>query len=224
MAFRFAAFAISIVMAAMSPLPNLALLPLEQRHARPELEDGRPVAGIIVLGGSEDADVANARRAHALNEAGERLTEAVALSRRFPGARIVFTGGSGSLFGGPSEASAVQRTFADLGLAPDRLTLEDKSRDTFENATFTRALVTPRPGERWLLLTSAFHMPRSYAVFWKAGFAVEPYPVDFRTRGWEDATSPMASPIEGLRRLDFVVREYVGLVAYWLAGRIERPF
>lgn len=210
-----------IGLAALSPLPNVLTLPLEERFTRPSLE-GAQIAGIVILGGGEDADVAEGRGAHALNEAGERITEAVAISRRFPSARIVFSGGSGKLGAGhPSEASVVARMLIGMGVAAERLTLEDRSRDTFENAQLTRALLTPAAGERWLLVTSATHMPRAMGVFRKAGFALEPWPVDYRTRGGADAAAPFSSAADGLRRLDVVGREYVGLVAYWLTARSD---
>ena len=78
----------------------------------------------------------------------------------------------------------------------------------------------PKPGERWLLVTSGYHMPRSIGVFRAAGFPVEPYPVDWRTRGAVDAMRPFPTLAEGLRRTDTAVREWIGLLAYWLTGQL----
>lgn len=72
--------------------------------------------------------------------------------------------------------------------------------------------------------TSAYHMPRAVGVFRKAGFAVEPYPVDWRTRGAQDELRPFASVGDGLRRVDTAVREWVGLAVYWLTGRSSELF
>ncbi len=151
-----------LLLGGLLPVSNWLILPLEQRFARAELA-GRAVDGIIVLGGAEDARIWVEREAHALNEAGERFTEAVALARRFPKARVVFTGGSIEILSKPKiGADAARAIFADLGLVDgERLVLETKARDTWENAVFTRALVVPKPEERWLLVTSAWHMPRS---------------------------------------------------------------
>lgn len=221
---RFVAASLLLCCAAMSPLPNLLTLPLEQRFDRVELA-GAPITGVLILGGGEDAIVASARKAHGLNEAGERITEAVALARLLPGARIVFTGGSASLLSGrPTEADAVKRMLIAMGVDPGRITVEDRSRDTWENAVFTKAIVQPKSAERWLLVTSAWHMPRSMGVFRAAGFGVEPWPVDYRTTGWGDAMLFQQSPADGLKRLDFVMREYIGLVAYWLKGRSSSLF
>ena len=102
--------------------------------------------------------------------------------------------------------------------------LESESRTTAENATFTRQLVSPKPGERWLLVTSAFHMPRSMGAFRKAGFEVEAYPVDWRSRGWSDLASPFSSLSMGLARTDTAVHEWTGLIAYWMTGRSSELF
>jgi uncharacterized SAM-binding protein YcdF (DUF218 family) len=210
--------------ASASPLPNVVILPLENRFPRADLE-GAPVTGIVILGGSEDASIAVARHVHALNEAAERLTEAVALSVRLPAARVVFSGGSGALFpDGTTEGAAVRDMLVSMGIASSRLTIEDRSRTTWENASFTRSLVAPQASERWILVTSAWHMPRAIGAFRRAGFPVEAWPVDYRTRGWQDAWSLLLSPLEGLRRLDLVAKEYEGLLAYRLSGRSAELF
>ncbi len=207
----------------LSPLGNALILPLENRfrHEGPPLEPER-IAGIIVLGGAEEARVGVGRGQPALNEAAERVTEAIALARRFPEAPVVFTGGSAVWVGrGPTGAEAVGMAFRRMGLAPERIRLEDRARNTWENAVFTKALVGPEPGEVWLLVTSAFHMPRAVGVFRRVGFPVLPWPVDYRTAGAGDLLRLNDSVSEGLRRLDFVTKEWLGLFVYWITGRID---
>jgi uncharacterized SAM-binding protein YcdF (DUF218 family) len=183
---------------------------------------GPSITGIIVLGGGEDGQALGAPQLAGLNEAAERYTEAVALARRLPEARVVFSGGSGRLLTVEEpEAEGAGRLFAALGIAKDRITLETRSRSTHENALLTAQVLAPRPDQRWLLVTSAWHMPRAMGCFRRAGFAVEPWPVDYRTPRPLDMTRAYGSVPEGLRRIDFVTREYVGLVAYYLTGRIE---
>jgi uncharacterized SAM-binding protein YcdF (DUF218 family) len=179
----------------------------------------------VALGGGVTPDVAAAHNGPALNEAGERMTTVVELARRYPAARIVFSGGNGSLTdAGETEAQAAQQLFDRLGVAAGRIELEDKSRNTLENALFSKALVMPKPGERWLLVTSAYHMPRAVGVFRRAGFPVEAYPVDWRTRGSEDLARLFATVSEGLSRTDTAVHEWLGLVVYWLTGRSSELF
>jgi uncharacterized SAM-binding protein YcdF (DUF218 family) len=223
---RALAFASLIVLAilGLSPVGNALIIPLEDRFPRWDATRGAP-DGIIVLGGAISPDVSAARDEVALNEAAERLTVAVELARRYPAARIVFSGGSGALiYDEGAEAPFALRTLEDLGIPRARILLEDRSRNTVENAIFSKALVQPKPGERWLLVTSAHHLPRAIGVFRKMGFPVEPYPVDWRTRGASDALRPFATLGDGLRRSDTAVREWVGLVVYWLTGRSSALF
>jgi uncharacterized SAM-binding protein YcdF (DUF218 family) len=96
--------------------------------------------------------------------------------------------------------------------------MERLSRNTEENATLSKALAGPKPGERWLLVTSAYHMPRSVGLFRRAGFAVEPYPVDWRTSR-ENLLTPFNLAGEGLERTDLAIREWMGLAAYRISGK-----
>jgi uncharacterized SAM-binding protein YcdF (DUF218 family) len=99
--------------------------------------------------------------------------------------------------------------------------MERRSRNTLENAEFTKALLAPKAGERWLLVTSAFHMPRSVGLFRKAGFAIEPYPVDWRVGGRGDLFALNNIALDGLGRTDTAMREWMGLIAYRATGKID---
>jgi uncharacterized SAM-binding protein YcdF (DUF218 family) len=190
------------------------IIPLEDRFPPWDAARGAP-DGIIVLGGAIDA----------WGPRNERLVVVPELLRRYPNARILFSGGSGALIDdGDAEAKFAARLLESLGIARSRITLEDRSRNTLENAVFSKAIVQPKPGERWLLVTSAYHMPRAIGVFRKAGFPVEPYPVDWRTVGAEGAMRPFATIGDGLRRTDTAVHEWVGLAVYWLTGRSSELF
>jgi uncharacterized SAM-binding protein YcdF (DUF218 family) len=198
-----------------SPLPKIALRSLEDRFPIAAIE-GR-VDGIVVLGGA-----ANIMRGQlAFNEAASRLVAAVGLALKHPESKLVFTGGDAGFFerGEETEAEAAAVLFGLAGIRPDRLVLEDRSRNTRENALFTRELVVPKPGERWLLVTSAFHMPRAIACFRALGLALEPYPVDFRTAGQAtDYWRPFARFSEAMRMADLAAKEWIGIVGYRLAG------
>src|ERR1700683_2427437 len=203
----------------LSPLGYALLLPLEQRF--PPWDPSRgPPDGIVVLGGSILPDVSAARGVVKLDDAAERITATVELARRYPNARIIFSGGSAALmFDQPPEAPFAAKELEALGIDRDRITAEDQSRNTVENAVFSRLIANPKPGERWLLVTSAFHIPRAMAVFRAAGFPVEAYPVDWRTRGPVDLLRLSDSLTEGLARTDTAAHEWVGLAAYRLTGR-----
>lgn len=214
---------LGLMVAGFTPLGAALMLPLEDRFARVE-PDG-PVTGILVLGGGIDQRIGEARRTATLTEAGDRLTEGVALAVRYPEARLVFTGGSDQFVAdGPSEGEAAQRFFRAMGIPDSRITIEDRSRDTAENARFSKALLDPKPGERWLLVTSAFHMPRSIGSFRAAGWDVLPWPTDYRTSGPGDLTRFVSQPSVGLQRVDVATKEWIGLVAYRLSGRTNALF
>ena len=213
-----------LAIAGLSPLGNALILPLEQRFPPWDATRGAP-DGMVVLGGAFDTVVSAGRGEIALTDAAERMTVVAELARRYPAARIVFSGGSGQLvFQGATESDLALRLFESFGIAKDRIILEGRSRNTTENARFSRELVALKPGERWLLITSAYHMPRSIGVFRKEGFPVEAYPVDWRTRGPIDVTRPFDSLSDGLKRTDTAAREWVGLLAYWLTGRSSELF
>lgn len=212
-----------IAFAGYSPLGHILILPLEDRF--PPWDSAQaPPDGIVVLGGAIAPGISLARGAVALNGSAERITAAVELARRYPNARIIFSGGTAALFHGALEAPLAVSEFEALGIAHDRITAEEQSRDTIENAVFSRLIAQPKPGERWLLITSAFHMPRAIAAFRAAGFPVEAYPVDWRTRGPSDAREPFVSVTSGLRMTDLALHEWVGLLAYRLTGRTTELF
>jgi uncharacterized SAM-binding protein YcdF (DUF218 family) len=206
------------------PLGKVLIEPLEDRFPPWDPARGGAPDGIVVLGGAIDPESAATRGAADLNEAAERITVVAELARKFPSARILYSGGSGRLFGGAAEAQFAGALIETFGVPESRLILEDQSRNTAENAIFSLRLAIPKPGERWLLVTSAYHMPRSMGAFRKAGFAVEAYPVDYRTRGAVDLLIPFDDVAAGLRRTDTATREWAGLLAYWLTGRSSELF
>jgi uncharacterized SAM-binding protein YcdF (DUF218 family) len=206
-----------------SPLGHMLILPLEDRFPPWNPAQGPP-DGIVVLGGAIAPGISLARGAVALNDSAERITATAELALRYPKARIIFSGGTAALFKGVLEAPFAVKELEALGVAHDRITAEEQSRNTIENAVFSRLIAQPKPGERWLLVTSAFHMPRAIAAFRAAGFPVEAYPVDWRTRGPIDATAPFVSVIGGLGMTDFAMHEWVGLLVYRLTGQTEELF
>lgn len=177
-------------------------------------------AGIIVLGGAlESGRLYQAHQQPLLNSSAERMTMAVALWRHQSTLQLVFTGGEGELFGtGPSEAERAQAFFNSMGVPAAALRLESRSRNTYENAIFTRDLPGLDAKRPWLLVTSAWHMPRSLATFRKAGWNVTAYPVDFRTGGVTPWTNYSLSG--GADQWELLLHEWLGLAAYRLSGRM----
>jgi uncharacterized SAM-binding protein YcdF (DUF218 family) len=208
----------------LSPIGNALIIPLEQRFPPWDAARGAP-AGIIVLGGAISPDISLARNVVALNESAERLAVVAELARRYPDAKILFSGGTGALlYSEGIEADFALRLLQSFGIARERILLDSRSRNTVENAQFSKEIAQPKAGERWLIVTSAYHMPRAVGVFRKASFPVEAYPVDWRTRGDEDVLRPFFTVGDGLRRTDTAVREWVGLAVYWITGKSSELF
>jgi uncharacterized SAM-binding protein YcdF (DUF218 family) len=182
------------------------------------------VDGILVLGGAIDPRLSQERLRAALGERAERLTEFLRLARAYPTAKLVYAGGSAAI---PEterrEADFAARLLTDLGVSRERLLLERNSRNTYENAAEAKRLVKPVSGETWILITSASHMPRAVGVFRAQRWAVLAYPVDFRTRP-HSSFHPTFDLAGGLGALNAAAYEYIGLLTYWLRGRIDDLF
>lgn len=212
-----------LFLVATFPVGEALRRPLEERFAAPDPPPAR-VDGIIVLGGGIDPQASAAWGQPALGPTAERFTALVELGRRWPQATLVFTGGVGSLRGAATTEAAVLRDFyARQGFDLDRIVFEDRSRNTVENALFTKALVDPQPGQVWLLVTSASHMPRAMGVFRKAGWDVTAWPVDYRTR--RDLPSRLLIQAgQRLDQLDEAFYEWEGLLYYRLRGHTAALF
>jgi uncharacterized SAM-binding protein YcdF (DUF218 family) len=207
----------------LSPIGTLLLLPLEKRFPAESVLQGAP-NGVIVLGGSIDLELSAARGFAVFPTGADRFVAAAELARRYPEIPVIFTGGSSALMGGGAgEADFALDLFERLGLPRDRIFVEGRARNTIENAAFTKAMASPKPGDRWMLVTSAYHMPRSVGVFRTAGFSVMPCPTDWLTAGsfkWFSTDRPLYA----LRRTDLGAREWMGLVADWIFGRSKELF
>lgn len=204
------AFAAStaMVLLALLPVGSWLIKPLEARFALPASVGG--VDGIVVLAGSENVGLSELYSQPQTGEAGDRLTTFLALARAHPDARLVYTGGY---------QSAVARVvLADAGVSADRIQFDEVSRNTCESAAATRALVAPQENERWLLVTSASHMPRAMACFRASGWEAVPYPTDFRAGQWR------FSLLDNLELIDAASHEWLGLLYYRARGVTNELF
>ncbi len=202
------------------PLGIPLLRPLERQYpANPALP--ARVDGIIVLGGAEETASFARWGISGMNAAGERLTAGVELARRYPEARLIFTGGAASVVYDDATQFPSRMTRAlwlSLGVPETQITIEDRSRNTAENAIFTRDLIRPQDGQVWLLVTSAFHMPRAMETFGRNGWTgVTAWPVDFRADG---ETFRLEWRLDDhLLDTNVALKEYLGLLVYRLAGK-----
>jgi len=209
------------IIAAFSPLATWLLHPLEHHTTAGTERDVAGASGIIVLGGSLSGAIPTPGGAVSVGPSSERVTEALRLALKHPELPVIFSGGNGSVLQSAdaelNEARAAERFFESFGIAPPRLRLEDRSRNTLENATFSAAMLRPKPDQRWILVTSAFHMRRAAALFEAQGFRVVPWPVGSMTSGRGDL-EPFGSGSDGLRHIDIASKEWLGLFVSWLRG------
>jgi uncharacterized SAM-binding protein YcdF (DUF218 family) len=210
-----------LLLISVVPLGGYMMAFLEQRF--PLSQEPTNVDGIVVLGGAIDAASYYKWPGSGYTSAMGRVVEAARLAKRHPSARLIVAGGP-QPEQGHSEADATREVLLDLGVAPERIALEVHSRNTYENALFVKQIAKPTSSEHWLLVTSAFHMPRAMGCFRAVGFPIIAYPVDYK---YEDVSTPRLDLFDGLSELKYAIHEYTGLLVYRLTGKtpdlIPRP-
>jgi uncharacterized SAM-binding protein YcdF (DUF218 family) len=214
---------VSLLVAALFPVNEWLMFPLESRFpANPVLPDR--VDGIIVLSGAEIPGYSASWEQPELNGAAERDMAFLALAKRFPKAKLVFAGGSGSVAHQQyKEAQVAKALFERQGMDVSRVFFEQESRNTFENVVYSKKLAQPSPGENWVLITSAFHMPRAVGIFHKEGWRVLPYPVDHNT--WRGNLLRVDFDLGiHLSGFDLAAKEWIGLLAYYATGKTSAIF
>jgi uncharacterized SAM-binding protein YcdF (DUF218 family) len=202
------------------PIGHDMLATLENKF--PEMANfPKKVDGIIVLGGAIELRTSVARHQVQLNENAPRITEMIYLAKLYPDAKIVFTGGDGNLSKTSSnESIELYNLLKDIGFNPSRILFEGESRNTFENMQFSKDLVKPKEGETWILVTSAYHMPRSYAIFTSNGWNVLPYTAGYFTDGTLRFT-PNLEVLGNMYKFQVAAKEIIGIMAYTLTGKIK---
>ena len=209
--------AIGLLLLAVVPIGPAMMLVLEQRFPRSPVLPDR-VDGIVVLGGAVDPRISLAYGEAVFNGSIARVLAGVVLARHHPEAKLALVGGEGDFFPiGFAEARATQGFVLDEGIPAARIILEERSRNTHENAVFAKELIRPGPRQNWVLVTSAFHMPRAIAAFRAVDWPVIPYPVDFKV---DPRTGLRANfnLLEGLGMSTTAGKEWAGLIGYRLLG------
>ena len=214
--------AVLLFLVALFPVGRWMMAPLENRFPveRPEHVDG-----ILVLSADENAELTEARHQPVLGMGARRSIAFASLAREYPQARLAYIGGTDSLFptGGVTNAMIAKRTFLALGVPQEHMVYEDKSRNTYENAVAATELLKPTREQNWLLVTSAYHMPRALECFRKEGWRVFPMPTDYRTTGFFQ-TDVSFDLFDHMIGIELATHEYIGIAAYWLMGRIAWPW
>lgn len=197
------------------PIGYWIVRPLEERYPRPSWPVR--VDGILVLGGGLDPSIYATRGAASEDVVEGRLVAAAELARRYPGARLVFSGGTGAPEDEPPEAEAAKFVFSQIGIPQRRILYEDRSRNTWENFAYSRLLVRPKSDEVWVLVTSASHMTRAMLVAGRLHWQFVAWPSDYAT----EPVIPIISFSGLARNLDLLnlgLHEWIGIAAYKLAS------
>jgi len=211
-------FLLAVAVVLLLPVGEWLGAPLETRVARAPLPAS--VDGIVVLGGAVDWRVTRERGQLSLNAAGERVAAAAALAQRYPDARLVVTGSFADAFADDLRAAPTDASlFFGPHFAGRTVTYLGGSRSTYEDALLALAEAEPRRGETWLLVTSAWHMPRALGTFGALGWTLVPVPVDYRTTG-ELRVAPDWDVAATLADLDRLVREWGAIAIYRREGRM----
>jgi uncharacterized SAM-binding protein YcdF (DUF218 family) len=193
---------------------------LEDRFPRPAAP--ADVACIVVLGGGIATKVDSVRGGYNFDDAADRYIETVRLAGVYPNAKVIMSGGDGSLTGGyVKEADIIARMFNDFHIDPARVEYDAESRDTYENAINTKAILQRLNLGHCLLVTSGFHMPRAVAIFRNLGMDVTPWVADYRTNGRQGLALSAGHPLANADLLTIGMKEWIGIVAYYFAGRVS---
>ena len=205
------------------PVGDFLIQPLEKRFAQPKPLPAH-IDGILVLGGAEDLPRSLSWGRPELNQAADRYLGAKELANQYPSAPLIFAGGSGwvSIQNSPGEGHFARQLFITMGIDPSRLVIESTSRNTFENFQNIRPML-PNPQGTYVLVTSAFHMPRAVGIARQQGVRVIPYPVDFRS--YDDERRRFNLSFEDhLNSLEPAWREWMGLTVYFATGKTSAWF
>ncbi len=209
------------LMIATLPVANWVAGPLENRFPVPQ-DLPKHIDGIMVLGGGENRQVSKAHGVASMHNSVLRLVTAAALLRAHPEAQLYFSGGGAvAVVTPPTESDIAQILLSEMGTDAARVHLENKSRNTWENFVFTKALAQPKPGETWVLVTSATHMPRSIGIARQVGWPMIAYPTDFVTSPYP--VSPLGL-MPQLETLDIAGHEWLGLIGYYLSHKTSALF
>jgi uncharacterized SAM-binding protein YcdF (DUF218 family) len=213
------AVTILLVLIAVFPIPQLLLWPLEHRFPRFDQTERADVSGIVLLGGAAISASRTELMGHPVpGNAAHRVQAFLSLAQDHPEARLLVTGGGDNSRPAFREASLIRGYLIERGVDPERIAVEAESRNTFENATFSRDIARPEPNQTWLLVTTARHTPRAVASFRSAGWNVTAVPTGplLSELPWSITDVDLRGAVE---IIGLALYEYLGLLAYRMQGR-----
>ena len=205
------------------PLGNFLLYKLEQHYQASSILPNS-IDGILILGGPSNSNLTRQHNQVSFNEAGERLTETIKIIKNFNPEKIIFSGGSYEQTFEDSHAFVAKKFFSEIGIDVNKFFFEYQSRNTYENILFSKKIANPDKNEKWLIITSSFHMKRSMNVAEKLEWKLIPYPVDFRTGKYFSFKPSFFNFLENLNAFNLASHEFFGLLSYYLLGRTSKIY
>lgn len=216
--------ALWLIIVLYSPLATWLIRPLEQQFEKVEI--GGDFSGIIVIGGGIESDISASLNHIEFAAGADRLIQGIVLAKKFPDVKVIYTSGTGRLEEDAMRSADIAGDFIlQNGIDKSRIILERNSRNTFENVEFTKKILgREATNGKYVVITSAFHMPRTIGIFRAQGVKVIPYPVDYRTINNDKLVDPSRSPMDNFVNMSIALREWSGLVSYYLIGRTRQIF
>jgi uncharacterized SAM-binding protein YcdF (DUF218 family) len=205
------------------PVSDSLIYPLENRFQKPDIMPDH-IDGIIILGGGEELKISTSWEHAEMGNGGDRYLAAAVLAHHYPNVPVVFSGGRGFLRfqGMKKEAHIAYQLLTEHGIELQRIIIESQSRNTYENFLLLKAILPDLDGQ-YLLITSAYHMSRAVGIARKHNINVIAYPVDYRS------TTAINRQLDfdmfaHLEVLEPAWREWIGLVVYFITGKIDFIF
>ena len=205
------------------PLGSFLLFKLEQNYQTLSIIPN-DIYGILILGGPSSSNLTRQHNQVSFNEAGERLTETIKIIRNFNPKKIIFTGGSYEQTFENSHAFVAKKFFSEIGIDISKFIFEYQSRNTYENILFSKKIASPNTDEKWLIITSSFHMKRTMNIAEKLEWNLIPYPVDFRTGKYFSFKPSFVNFLENFSTFNLASHEFFGLFSYYLLGRTSKIY
>jgi len=205
----------------LMPIGVLMLHSLEKSYIKDEMQINN-IDGILVLSGTENIRLSNEYDQLYLGGSSHRITESLILQKKFPDAKLIFSGGSGNFFNKNVSDVVANAFYREFSINYEDIIFESKSTNTYENFLYSKKIAKPNKDEKWLLVTSAFHMNRSIGIANKMGWEFIPYPVDFKTSKNFMNEIKNTSVIKNITSFQIATREILGIIVYALMGRTSK--
>lgn len=210
---------IAIIAFGIIPLGPLLITLLERQYPASSAMPSQ-IDGIIVLGGAFEPAMSRKMGQLSVNDSIERFLCFVDLGKKNPSAMMISSGGNGDILNPDVLESDDAKAFFALTTLNNRdIVYEDKSKNTYENALYSKEIAKPNKGENWVVITSAYHMPRAVGIFQKLDWDIIPYPCDFKTSGDYKIFNNLPNIAMNFSYLNIAIKEIFGMIVYYLTGK-----